>query len=89
MIVLKHKKGGGKCFEKERDITCPAAGTATDLTQQTEESDADSRRVVDCVALLSGALVDADLLDMWTDISAPIPVAERPAGCTWTPLVPF
>ena len=68
-------------------------GTATDLTQQAEESDADSHRVVDRVALLSCALVDADSLNIWTDISAPILVAERPAGCTWNiivaPLVPF
>ena len=84
MIVLKHKKTKKGTLKRNATSLVPAAGTAgtaTDPAQQTEEFDVDSNRIVDRVALLTCALVDADLLDLWTDISAPIPVSERPAGC--------
>lgn len=41
---------------------------------------AETNRLVDRIALLSCALVDPILLEMWTDIAAPIPACERPAG---------
>ena len=78
MVILKHEKT--KKNAKRNSSLLTATSTAKLLVEVPEEDDADKNRLVDRVALLACALIDADLLDMWTEISAPIPVSERPAG---------
>lgn len=58
-----------------------SAQSVTIKTSDNPPSEAtESNRLVDRIALLACALVDPLLLDMWTDIAAPIPACERPAG---------
>ena len=78
MVILKHEKT--KKNTKRNSSLLTATSTAPLPVEVPEEDDTDKNRLVDRVALLACALIDADLLDMWTEISAPIPVSERPAG---------
>ena len=78
MVILKLEKP--KKSVKRNLSVMTAAAIVTQPVELPEEDDSEKNRIVDRVALLACALTDADLLDMWTDISAPIPASERPAG---------
>ena len=77
-VILRHEKP--KKSVKRNSSLLTVAATVTQPAELPDEEDGDKNRTVDRVALLACGLIDADLLDMWTDISAPIPASERPAG---------
>ena len=77
-VILKQEKP--KKIAKRYLSLLTATAAVAQPVELPEEDEADKNRLVDRVALLACALVDAELLDMWTDISAAIPASERPSG---------
>jgi hypothetical protein len=76
-LVMKQDKKKTSVLKRNISSVVPVVAEISS-TIDTDSNEKD--RIVDRVALLACALVDPNLLNMWTDIAAPIPVAERPAG---------